>query len=82
MAYQIGAGRCRSCTNELFGSTDVPPGSNTVTFTADGEHRFVELNHDGLPAVTQTIIPRAGAFTPRLVLVAVGLDPGPDQNHL
>jgi uncharacterized protein YndB with AHSA1/START domain len=33
------------------GSSDVPPGSSTVTFTltADGDETIVELSHQGLP---------------------------------
>ncbi|MGI9597346.1 MAG: SRPBCC family protein [Acidimicrobiales bacterium] len=65
------------------GSTEVPPGSSTVTFTltADAEHTVVELRHAGLPGgETDEHSKGWGYFMPRLALVAVGQDPGPNQH--
>lgn len=65
------------------GSTDVGPGSTTVSFTltADGDATVVELRHDGLPGgFGDTHADGWGHFLPRLALAAVGEDPGPDRH--
>lgn len=64
------------------GSTDVPPGSTTVTFTLtpDGDNTMVELRHDGLPAsASESHDDGWGYFLPRLSQAAAGLEPGPDR---
>lgn len=70
------------------GSTDVPPGSSTVTFTltsdatADGAATLVELRHDGLPGgSSDTHAEGWGYFLPRLSLAATDQDPGPDRHR-
>lgn len=66
------------------GSTDVPPGSTTVTvtLTADGDNTLVELRHDGLPGATAESHDEGwGYFLPRLSLAATGREPGPDRHR-
>ncbi len=65
------------------GSTEVPPGSSTVTFTltADADHTVVELRHDGLPGgAGDSHSDGWGYFMPRLAAVAIGEDPGPNRH--
>ncbi|MGH1492337.1 MAG: SRPBCC family protein [Acidimicrobiales bacterium] len=65
------------------GSAEVPPGSSTVTFTlsADEDDTVVELRHEGLPEGTGDSHSEGwGYFLPRLGMVAVGEDPGPDRH--
>lgn len=66
------------------GSTDVPPGSSTVTFSlsTEGADTIVELRHEGLPGGADDQHSEGwNHFLPRLAAVAVGNDPGPDHPH-
>ena len=64
------------------GSTDVPPGSSTVTITltVDGDNTIVELIHTGLPGGSDDEHSEGWRhYVARLDAVATGRDPGP--NH-
>ncbi len=65
------------------GDQGIPPGSTTVVVTleADGEGTLLSLRHTGLPDGDASAMHDEGwrYFTGRLVLVAVGSDPGPMQ---
>lgn len=63
------------------GSTDVPPGSSTVTITltAEGDKTLVELRHNGLPGGDDAHGRGWAHFIARLVTVSEGRDPGPDE---
>ncbi len=60
----------------------VPPGSSMVTIELipDGDGTLIRLTHSGLPE-EETAIHTTGweRYLPRLVLVAQGVDPGPDR---
>jgi uncharacterized protein YndB with AHSA1/START domain len=65
------------------GDQGIPPGSTTVVVTleADGEGTLLSLRHTGLPDGHAFAMHDEGwrYFTGRLVLAAVGTDPGPMQ---
>lgn len=68
------------------GSADVPPGSTVVTITLipNGDHTTIELRHGGLPkGAGDDHADGWGYLLPRLAVVAVGDDPGPNEhaNH-
>jgi uncharacterized protein YndB with AHSA1/START domain len=64
------------------GMADLPPGSSTVTITliAQDDGTTVELRHDGLSPALQTEHGKGWThFLGRLVVLAGGGDPGPNQ---
>lgn len=64
------------------GSDDVPPGSTVVEIrlTGDGDDTIVHLSHRGLPTDASVAAHAAGwrHYLGRLVIGAIGGDPGPD----
>ena len=63
-------------------SPHVPPASTTVTITltVDGPETVIELRHDGLPNGPADEHRKGWShLLPRLVAVALGRDPGPNE---
>jgi len=66
------------------GSDGTPPWSSTVevTLTADGDETIVRLVHSDLPEGAGAAHAEGwNLYLPRLAIVAVGGDPGPDPNQ-
>lgn len=66
------------------GSSDLPPGSSTVsiTLTSDGDETLVELVHSGLAGGSEDEHASGWRhYVARLVAINSGRDPGPNRPH-